>query len=89
MAEHLGSVHLEPSYRYIWGIYRTLANRRRFNDGIPEAICFQEIQSYSQLTRTPLDAWEVSILTALDDYERGLLIAQRQKAQQASERRSR
>ena len=25
------------------------------------------------MTKTPLDAWEVAIITALDDHERGLM----------------
>lgn len=89
VAEHMGSVDLPPAYRYLWNIYRSLANRRTYNDGIPMAVTFQEIKAFSDMTRTPLDAWEVSIITALDDYERGLQLEDRRKAQQAAERRSR
>jgi hypothetical protein len=81
VAEHLVSVDLPSAYRYLWNIYRSLANRRCWADGNPQAITFTEIASFAQMTRTPLDAWEVAIITALDDYERGLILEARNKAQ--------
>ena len=80
VAEHLGSMDLPPAYRYLWNIYRNLANRRGWTEGIPQAISFTEIASYAQMTRTPLDGWEVAIITALDDFERGRLSEERNKA---------
>ncbi len=87
VAEHLGSLDLPAPYRYLWNIYRNLANRRMWADGIPQAVTFTEIASYAQMTRTPLDAWEVAIITALDDYERGRIAEERNKA--ASRHKSR
>lgn len=33
------------------------------------------------MTKTPLDAWEVAIITALDDHERGLMYEDIRKRQ--------
>lgn len=69
----MGSIELPHAYRYLWSVYRNLSNRRCYSDGNPLAISFCEIESYSRLTKTPLDSWEVAIITALDDHERGLM----------------
>ena len=38
------------------------------------------------MTRTPLDAWEVAILTALDDFERGRIAEERNKKLQRQQK---
>ena len=83
----MGTVSLAPPYRYLWNLYRRLASRRQYSDGIPLSISFTEIESYSKLTRTPLDSWEVSIIEALDDHERGLILDDIKKRQQQADRR--
>jgi len=85
VAEQMGTVSLPPAYRYLWNLFRRLANRRQYTDGYPLAISFSEIESYSRLTRSPLDAWEVAIVEALDDHERGLMLDDIKKRQQQAE----
>lgn len=87
VAEQMGTVSLPAAYRYLWNIYRGLASRRQYRDGHPQSISYAEIDCYIRLTKTPLDPWEVSIITALDDYERGMMFDDIKKRQQKSESR--
>jgi hypothetical protein len=87
VAEQMGTISLPPAYRYLWNLFRRLANRRQYTDGNPLSISFSEMESYSRLTRTPLDAWEVSIIEALDDHERSLILDEISKRRQQAERR--
>lgn len=79
ISEHLGKLDLDPSYAYLWKVFRDLASRRTFDGPVPEGIPFSEILAYSALNWRPLTPWEVSILASLDDKARELIYAQSKK----------
>lgn len=71
--ERFGMGHLTPeapevpeAARHVWGWFWALSSQRRSGMGGPDAIGWDEIRAWSQLTGTITRPEEVSMLVALD-----------------------
>jgi hypothetical protein len=58
---------LPANLSYLWNIFIQISRARPFTDGNFLPVPWSEIEAWSRLHRHPFKAWELGVITMLDD----------------------
>ena len=62
----VADVEVDVAHEWWWGAFWELSGGRRWNDGMPMPLSWQDIAAWSEITGSPVDADDVSVLRAMD-----------------------